>query len=327
MASDKRHHPLRTIGICTGAAVGLVALASNVLFDFALNPQAPFTMKKLIMKGNVDGVLDPKGGVPDPFFSTEAADWFKNNKQSVMLTAKDGTELLGWQILNESATSHRHIILCHGYTGTPADLVSFGYHFYQRGFNVLLPAARAHERNEATSYIQMGYQDSKDLVDWALKIVLSDPEAHIVLMGTSMGGAEVMMASGWDLPTNVTCIVEDCGYSSVWDQFSTQMHTMFHMPSFPLLNIVSLVCKARAGYSFEEASSVTQLAKATVPMLFIHGTDDTFVPFSCLHTNYAACASKEKQMLAVKGAGHCMSSVTNPELYWSTVDSFIEAHI
>lgn len=51
----------------------------------------------------------------------------------------------------------------------------------------------------------------------------------------------------------------------------------------------------RAGYDFHKASSVEQLKHATVPMLFIHGDQDTFVPYSMLDQNYDACASKVKQ--------------------------------
>ena len=79
-----------------------------------------------------------------------------------------------------------------------------------------------------------------------------------------MGGATVMMAAGEDLPDNVKCIVEDCGYSSVWDEFRLQLKNVFGLPTFPLLNAASLMSKTRAGYSFKEASSVKQLQKATV---------------------------------------------------------------
>lgn len=311
--------------ICIVCILLIVLIAlSNFFIDFAFNPKSPITMKSVMMRGAVEGVdlsdYEDKG---EKFDKINA--WYSGAKVSASLTAADGVELLGWNIPAEAA-SHRYVILCHGYTGDPSDLSSYAYHFHELGYNVLLPAARAHERNTA-GYIQMGYQDSKDLVDWCKQIVAADGEARIVLLGTSMGGAEVMMASGWDLPTNVACIVEDCGYSSVWDELVLQLGNMFHLPSFPLLNMTSFFNKLRAGYSFEEASSLSQLAKAKLPMLFIHGTADQFVPFSMLQKNYDACASKDKQMLVVEGAGHCMSSRKAPELYWSTVDSFIETHL
>ena len=48
-------------------------------------------------------------------------------------------------------------------------------------------------------------------------------DTQIVLHGISMGGATVMMLAGEELPPNVKCIIEDCGYTSVWDVYAYQM--------------------------------------------------------------------------------------------------------
>lgn len=132
--------------------------------------------------------------------------------------------------------------------------------------------------------------------------------------------------AGESLPTNVKCIIEDCGYTSVWDEFSLQLKDVFGLPSFPLLDVANLVCNVRAGYDFHEASSVEQLKRATVPMLFIHGDQDTFVPYSMLDQNYDACASKVKQKLTVHGAAHAKSAQVDPELYWNTVNGFLDEY-
>lgn len=314
---------IKAIIVVVAILLVLLIAISNFLIDFAFNPRAPLTMKSLMTKGGVEGV-DFADYINDTEELKAAFAWYQEAKQTTQLTAQDGATLLGWHIPAQEP-SRRYVVLCHGYTGEPSDLSGFAYHFYQRGYNVLLPVARAHERNSSTGYIQMGWQDSKDLVGWCNQIVAGDSEARIVILGTSMGGAEVMMASGWDLPSNVACIVEDCGYSSVWDELALQFADLFHIPSFPLLNMASFFNKLRVGYSFKEASATAQLAKAQVPMLFIHGTDDQFVPFSMLQKNFDACASADRQMLAVEGAGHCMSSRTAPELYWSTVDKFVDA--
>ena len=173
----------------------------------------------------------------------------------------------------------------------------------------------------------MGWLERPDVLDWIGGIVEQDPDAEIVLHGVSMGGATVMMAAGEDLPENVKCIVEDCGYSSVWDEFRLQLKNVFGLPAFPLLNAASLVCQVRAGYGFREASSVRQLQKASVPMLFIHGDADTFVPFEMLDVVYEACASAEKEKLVVHGAPHGDAADTDPELYWSTVAAFVGKYV
>ena len=69
-----------------------------------------------------------------------------------------------------------------------------------------------------------------------------------------------------------------------------------------------------------------QLKKATLPMLFIHGEEDTFVPFWMLEELYQA-ASCEKEKLAVPGAAHAESAAVAPELYWPAVDAFLARHM
>ena len=126
---------------------------------------------------------------------------------------------------------------------------------------------------------------------------------------------------------NVKCVIEDCGYSSVWDEFAGQLEEMFGLPTFPVLDAASLVTQARAGFGFKEASAVEQLKKTALPMLFIHGEDDAFVPYWMLDVVYNACASPDKEKLSVPGAAHGEASWEAPELYWATVEAFLAKHI
>lgn len=326
----------RVIVVFVVAMVALVVVAlgfvGNFLVDFALNPHAEVSMASTIRSGEASGLEGHQEPQLDAAYAEEAAEWFEAEKRSVSHTADDGTVLLGWELEGAGdgpyADGHTWAVVCHGYIGQPSDMAKYGYHFHELGMSVLMPAARGHERNVDTGLIQMGGTDAKDLVGWIGEIVARDPEARVMLFGVSMGGAEVMMASGLsDLPENVALIVEDCGYTSVWDEFSLQLDNVFHLPSFPILNVADAASLMRAGYTFEGVSSIESLRSASVPMLFIHGDEDTFVPFSMLDECYEACASEEKEKLVVEGAGHGLSASTNPELYWSTVDDFLARHL
>ena len=309
-------------------AIAGLALAGNFLVDFALNPSSEVSMAATMRAGDVDGLDYAEAPKLDEAYAEEAASWFDAGKRSVSHVADDGTELLGWELSGAEdgayADGHTWAVVCHGYIGKPADMAKYAYHFARLGMDVLMPAARGHERNVDAGLIQMGWGDARDLVGWVDDIVERDPDARILLFGTSMGGAEVMMASGMDgLAENVRLIVEDCGYTSVWDEFELQLDNVFGLPSFPILNAADLICQLRAGYAFEAASAVESLRRASVPMLFIHGDADEFVPFSMLDECYEACASAVKERLVVEGAGHGLSASTDPTLYWTTVDAFI----
>ena len=315
--NEHSHRKLKIAGIVALVVViVLLGFAGNFLFDFALNPRAPYTMKMM-----QDGKDDKESEQPDAE-GTEARTWFKENRESSSLTADDGTELSAWYFAAPEST-HNYAICLHGYTDEPIGMARYAKRFHDRGMNVLAPAARAHERSGG-DYIGMGWPERLDVVAWIGRIVQADPEARILVFGESMGAATAMDVAGESLPSNVKCIIEDCGYTSVWDEFSLQLKDVFGLPSFPLLDVANLVCNVRAGYDFHKASSVEQLKHATVPMLFIHGDQDTFVPYSMLDQNYEACASKVKQKLTIHGATHAKSAQVDPELYWNTVDSFLD---
>jgi fermentation-respiration switch protein FrsA (DUF1100 family) len=104
------------------------------------------------------------------------------------------------------------------------------------------------------------------------------------------------------------------------------MKTIFELPAFPLMHFSSLVTRLRAGYWLGEASALDQVAKSTTPTLFIHGTEDTFVPFYVQKQVYDAC-SAPKQMHAVEGAGHGMASAMMGADYWIMVEAFVGQYV
>ncbi|MCD7954685.1 MAG: alpha/beta hydrolase [Lachnospiraceae bacterium] len=70
----------------------------------------------------------------------------------------------------------------------------------------------------------------------------------------------------------------------------------------------------RIGFSSDEYSGVQAMQDCKTPVLFIHGTDDTFVPIEMTYENYKACAAP-KRLLVVPGARHCQSHLVEPERY------------
>lgn len=190
-------------------------------------------------------------------------------------------------------------------------------------YNVLFPDLQYHGYSEGDE-IQMGWYDRLDLEKWI-------PIAHdlfkddfMVLHGVSMGGATVMMASGDPLPEYVKCIVEDCGYSSVILQFDHNRKESFGFVPPDILQSASVVTKHNYGWSFWEASSLTQLEKSTIPMLFIHGDADDFVPFDNLQKNFDAKKHGYKEMYVCHGALHANSYQKDPETYIHKVSSFLK---
>lgn len=257
----------------------------------------------------------------------EGAEWVSRQKfREVELVSEDGLKLRGYFLVSERAAG-RTVIIAHGYSGKAKDMGATAKNYYDTlGYNVLLPDARGHGNSEG-NYIGFGWHERRDYLQWiAYVLEETGPEAQIVLHGVSMGGATVLMTAGEELPPQVKAVVADCGYTSVKAQLSYQLWRMYHLPSFPFVQIASLVTRMKAGYFFGEASALKQVRKARVPILFIHGDADKFVPYEMMDELYTACRSP-KEKLVVHGAGHGLAYDTDKKEYVRKVGQFVERYV
>lgn len=248
-------------------------------------------------------------------------DFFKQTK-GIVESAKDSTTLRAKY--KREKDRHTWVILIHGYKSNNENMMSYAAKYYEKGFNVLMPNNRAHGNSDG-DYIGMGWLDKDDIAVWVDWIRVMDSQAQVILHGVSMGGATTMMASGDNLD-HVIGYIEDCGYTSVWDIFASELDKRFSLPTFPILDISNFIAQQKAGYDFKEASCVEQLKKTKEPILFIHGGKDDFVPTSMVNDVYDA-AQCEKDIFIVEQAGHAESKDYNPEAYWNKVFTFINEKI
>ena len=286
----------------------------DYFYNLALNP---FTSKDMIFGDDDD----------DTSLEVEAdVNWLikDSNYIDTYITSSDNLKLHAYEVKNENKTD-KWAIVVHGYTSEGKLLSSKAKHLYNMGYNVLVPDLRSHGTSEG-NYIGMGWHDRLDIIDWINYIVKNNPKSEIALHGTSMGSATVLMVSGEKLPSNVKAIVADCGYTSVYDEFSYQLKQLFNLPAFPIMNFSDVVTHIRAGYCLNDASAINQVKKSTTPILYIHGDKDDFVPYYMMDELYNATNS-EKEKLTIEGGEHANSDLVNPKLYWSTVNSFLEKYI
>ena len=183
----------------------------------------------------------------------------------------------------------------------------------------LMPELHACGESEGDA-IQMGWKDRLDALHW-LKTFHADT---MVVHGVSMGAATTMMLSGEQMPDGIKDLrfVEDCGYTSVWDEFAGQLKEQFGLPAFPLMYSTSLLCRLRYGWSFGEASALEQVKKCRYPMLFIHGNSDTFVPTQMVYPLYEA-KSGDKELWIAEGAEHALSYKEHKAEYIAKVKAFV----
>lgn len=218
----------------------------------------------------------------------------------------------------------RTAIMVHGYTDCAVKFLYLGRMYHRDlGCNILLPDLSAHGLSDGDA-IQMGWKDRTDVMRWigVASDLFGKDSVRVVVHGVSMGAATTMCVSGEQLPGCVRCFVEDCGYSSVWDEFEYELDEQFGLPPFPLMWTTSALCKVKYGWSFGEASPLKQVAKCRRPMLFIHGDNDTFVPTRMVYPLYEA-KPQPKELWIARGSKHARSYTDHPAEYTAKVGAFV----
>lgn len=242
------------------------------------------------------------------------------------IVSPDGVRLHGYYVRANAPTTQTAVIV-HGYTDNAIRMMMIGYMYHHDlGFNILLPDLRYSGLSEG-DHLQMGWNDRKDVALWLdVAGTLFGDTAQMVVHGISMGAATVMMLSGDVLPDNVKCLVEDCGYTSVWDEFEGELKKQYGLPAFPLLYTSNWMCRLLHGWSFTEASALKQVARCALPMLFIHGENDEFVPTAMVYPLYEA-KPMPKELWIVPSEGHAFSYRDCPEEYTRKVSAFVHKYM
>lgn len=248
----------------------------------------------------------------------------QQNLEQISIKAKDGIKLNGYYFASEKP-SDKIVICCHGYTSKGlSDFAALSQFYHNLGFDCMILDLRAHGESEG-DYVGFGILDRFDCLEWIKYINKRfDNKKKILLHGISMGAATVLMTSGFDeLPENVKGIVSDCAFTSPYDVFAHILKRDYKLPPFPIMNINDKMCREKAGYGFQDYSTLTALKNTKCPVLFIHGEEDNFVPTWMSEKNYQTC-NTQKKLLMVKNAGHGASYYENQSQYESAVSEFVQ---
>ncbi|MFC7680629.1 alpha/beta hydrolase [Paenibacillus sp. GCM10028914] len=245
-------------------------------------------------------------------------------KQEVVLSSIDGLKLSGAAI-EPYPDSKRWIIIVHGYTGSRAVSTQFIDMFTDEGYNVLLIDQRRHGQSEGR-FTTYGYYEKYDVqtwVNWLVEQYGSDTE--IGLHGQSLGGGTVLEYLSIAAP-QVKLVIADCPYSDLTDLMKHQITKLNKLPSVPFFRWVNNRIRKKAGFCFEQVSPIRSVRESHLPVMFIHGTNDTYVPTRMSQEMYDAKPGPKKLVL-IKGAIHANAYHIDPHQYRAEVRSFLHEYI
>ncbi len=257
---------------------------------------------------------------------------YKNNMKWLMDYGFDkytmvndrGQKLRGY-LMKPEKESKVYVFGSHGYRSDgKGEWCHYAKHWVEEmGYNMFFVDHQAAGESEGR-YIGFSSYESKDALKW-LDFMNEEfgSDIQIILHGISMGSATVMLMTGsGKLPENVKFTIADCGFTSAYDEFADKLKYL-HIPEFSL-SLVNAINIRKAGYDFKkDTNALDAVGKAKIPMLFVHGGKDDFVPTSMAYQLYEACSSEYKDILIVPEADHAQSYRFGKKDYDEKTDEFI----
>ena len=232
----------------------------------------------------------------------------------------DGLKLMGRYYDNNC---DKTMLLFHGYRSLSARDFSCAVKMYSdMGFNVLLVDQRAHGKSQG-KLITFGVKESRDVLSWVNFLNKNYGEKNLALGGMSMGATTVLLAAGLDLPKNVKCIVADCGFTSPKEIIKLVAKRNFKVNADYFLPFLNLYCLIFGHFSILKASTVDSVKKSNLPILFIHGKNDGFVPCDMSQTAYDAIKERAEIVL-IDEADHGMAFLVDTKTVHSKLEDFLK---
>ena len=272
-----------------------------------------------------DELKIPPGEIYEPYREV-MLNWMKEARKmpvkEVKITSFDGLPLYGKYY--EYSKDAPIELMFHGYRGTgERDLCGGVQRCFELGRSCLIVDQRAAGKSGGR-VITFGINESRDCLKWVDYIIENiNPDAKIIITGISMGAATVAIAAGEKLPPNVISALADCGYTSPKAIIEKVIKDL-KMPPKLMYPFVKLGARIFGGFDLEKYSPIKAMKNCKIPIIFIHGTTDDFVPFEMSVANFNACSHKVKKLVSVENAGHGLAYLMDTEGYFKAIREFDE---
>lgn len=248
----------------------------------------------------------------------EAANaWLEDYKiEPVEITSHDGLVLKG-KIVRLLPDTKKVVLAIGGHqTSGMKDMSRFTQMYQELGFDACIIDPRACGDSEG-HYGTFGYEEQKDVLDWCKKLIeVYGETVEILLHGVSVGAATVCCMSGSEeLPTQVIGGISDSAFETLMMQMRHLLNTQTQLPVEFTLMMLNMIGKQKLKFDFKQLEPVNAVKKSKIPMVFIQGEADTYVPKIMAEHLYDACASEQKKYYEVSEAKHKGCYVLHPNAY------------
>lgn len=219
--------------------------------------------------------------------------------------------------------NNKFVVIAHGHTYTHHGSIKYARMMFEEGFNVIIYDQRYHG-NSGGNNTTLGFYEKYDLFDIITHIQKEFGED--ILLGTygeSMGGATILYEQ--EIDSRVKFCISDCSYSN-FKTFLFERLSKYHLPRFSYY-FINFFVKIIASFSIDDLTPIRSIKNSTIPILFIHGKQDTLISYKHSLEMYESYNGDKKIFLANNNATHAFSYFSDTEEYKENVKAFLREYV
>lgn len=236
--------------------------------------------------------------------------------EPVEFQTADGITLRGWWF---PRASDRVVIGLTGHRGAKQDLLGIGSSLWRAGNTVLLFDFRACGESDRAP-LSLAHFELSDVRAAIAYVRARVPNAHIALVGYSMGASLAILAAAED--SSIDAVVADSPFATVSDLVATA-YRRHRLPVRPLVALTDALNRWRYGYRFTTVRPLDAVsAIAPRPLMLIHGAADSVIPVQ--HAHDLAAAAGDAALWILPGIRHCGAYFADREEYVRRVAAFVD---
>jgi dipeptidyl aminopeptidase/acylaminoacyl peptidase len=249
------------------------------------------------------------------------------NLQDVSIQTTDKIALRAW-ILTPNQSNTRAVILLHGLSDNRVGMTGYTELLLNHHYMVLQPDARAHGASDG-SLATYGLLERKDIREWFDWLAKHQHPTCIYALGESMGAAQLLQAVA--VEPNFCAVVAESSFSNFHEIAYDRVGQFFHTGPWlgrtlfrPAIEVAFVYGRWKYGLDLRNISPEEAAAAAAVPILLIHGKDDTNIPLR--HSKRIAAGNPKIVLWGVPNTDHCGAISTSRKEFETRVLTWFDNH-
>lgn len=243
------------------------------------------------------------------------------------LTANDGLKI-ETQVYRNPKPSGHVVVLSHGIRQSGEMMLQFFPMYEALGFDIVTFSYRNHGESSktVTTFGKYEVNDLKLVMDFAHNQF--GEKVKYTIHGISMGSAIMLQyASQYKALKQYDYLISDCAFADLGQLLKTRLQIEYPPLSFlPLVSTASWISSSMGRGSFFDIAPENDVKQIEVPILFIHGKKDDYIPIEHAYKLYQAKTDKKK-LIEMENGKHAESYLYNKNVYEEAVQMFYQENV